>query len=99
MRRILVIAVLAAVALVTSVPVAGAAPTKTKTVTGSFNGAGGFLFSGGCLIVADSAGTYRAKHLGRGTYKLGLCVTSAIAGPLHVVGGFQLVTRAGAQLD
>jgi hypothetical protein len=89
--------VVAMVALVTAVPPAGAAPTKTKTVTGSLHGAGDFLFSGGCLIVAESAGTYRAKHLGRGTYQLGLCVTST--GPLHVVGGFQLVTRAGAQLD
>jgi hypothetical protein len=97
MRRALVIAVLVVVALVSAVPTAGAAPTKTKTVTGSFNGAGGYVVDGVCTAsIVASGGTYRAKHLGRGTYAFRICLTSA--NPIHAVGTFELVTRAGAQL-
>jgi hypothetical protein len=98
MRRILVIAAFTVLALVGSVPTVGAAPTKTKTVTGSFHGAGGYVFDDSSCTASSiaSVGTYRAKHLGRGTYAFRICLTSDNA--LHAVGTFELVTRAGAQL-
>ncbi len=97
MRRALVLVVIAMVAFVAAVPSTGAAPTKTKTVSGEIDGAGGFVFDGSCpLIIYASSGTYRAKHLGRGTYALHMCITSTAL--LHAVGTFDLTTRRKAQL-
>src|SRR5256885_4525117 len=99
MRRILVIAVLAVIALVTAVPTAGAAPNRTKNVNGVLNGAGEFISDRACpLIVDESHGTYRAKHLGRGTYHFKICVSTNTTGFLHAVGTFDLLTRAGDEL-
>jgi hypothetical protein len=93
MRRALVIAVLVVVALVTAVPTAGAA-AKAKNVKGGFVGAGGFVVEGSCpFLVYSSGGTYRAKHLARGTYVLHMCVTNV--SPIHVVGTFDLLASRG----
>ncbi len=97
MRRVFVVATIWLVAFVAAVPAAGAAPNKTKNVDGVFNGAGGFVFNSSCPLIIDATtGTYRAKHLGRGTYSFHICVTNP--GLLHAVGTFDLVTRSGAQL-
>jgi hypothetical protein len=85
MRRALVIAVIAVLAFVVAAPAADARPSNIKNVSGEVLGAGGFVLDGSCsLIIYSSSGTYRAKHLGRGTYTLRFCVTvpgSISAGP------------------
>jgi hypothetical protein len=97
MRRALVIAVVAVLAFVAAAPVADAAPSKVKPVSGEVLGAGGFVLDGSCsLIIYSTAGTYRAKHLGRGTYTLRFCVT--VPSAFHFSGTLELVTKRGHQL-
>ncbi len=97
MRRAFVIALILLVGAVGTAPSTGAAPTQTKTVTGEANGAGGFVFRSGCLIVAATSGTYRAAHLGRGTYTLNICAVTVDGGLLYA-GVFDLLTKRGASL-
>jgi hypothetical protein len=98
MRRALVTVFVVLVGLVVAAPPVESAPTRTKFVYGFLTGSGTTpITQPGCPYrIYSSSGTYRAKHLGRGTYLLNGCIPQQSLS--QFVGTLDLATRRGDEL-